>query len=271
MFDISENSANSDLFIDNSNLFANNKNNIPNDIIFKENENDIPFLLFPKNKLFEIEINLREKLESNYLKERYKNNELNKKEKKIKFVLKKENLENLEKKENNDNYFVYRKDAYYKHFKSIFSRFIIKKVNKLKNICFPYYNKNNFFPISYKYTGNTKEKDNYIFLSFKIKELLIYGKDEKNKNRQYNNKLLIIFLENNEEKSKDKKIYNELIKFLNNTVENELFTFYKNKEEMKNINKDSKCLFFDKYFKNETGISLLENNGFIRILKNKYK
>jgi hypothetical protein len=271
MFEISEISDNSEFFEDINKILSNNKAKSTNDIILKENENDIPFLLLPENKLIEIEINLKGKLETNYIKEKIKNKDLNKKDKKIKFILQKENIENLEKIENNDNYFIYRKDAYYKHFKSIFSRFIIKKVNKLKNICFPYYSKNNFFPISYKYTGNTKEKDNYIFLSFKIKELLIYGKDEKNKNRQYNNKLLIIFLENNEEKSKDKKIYNELIKFLNNTVENELFTFYKNKEEMKNINKDSKCLFFDKYFKNETGISLLENNGFIRILKNKYK
>ena len=43
---------------------------------------------------------------------------------------------------------------------------------------------------------------------------------------------------------------------MNESVENELFKFYKNKKEMKNINKDSKCLLFDKYFKNEAGIFL---------------
>ena len=37
-------------------------------------------------------------------------------------------------------------------------------------------------------------------------------------------------------------MYDELINFLNDTVENSLFNFYKNKEEMKNINKDSKFL-----------------------------
>ena len=108
-------------------------------------------------------------------------------------------------------------------------------------------------------------------MSFKIKELLIFGKDEKIKNRQYNNKTLIIFLENNEAKTKDKETYYELVKFLNESVENELFKFYKNKKEMKNINKDSKCLLFDEYFKNETGIFLLENNDFIKILKDKYQ
>jgi len=271
MFDLSEISDNSEFFGDINKILSNNKAKSTNDIILKENENDIPFLLLPENKLIEIEINLKGKLETNYIKEKIKIKDLNKKDKKIKFILQKENIENLEKIENNNNYFIYRKDAYYKHFKSIFAKYVINKVNKLKNICFPNYNKNNFFPISYKYTGNPKEKDNYIFLSFKIKELLIFGKDEKIKNRQYNNKTLIIFLENNEDKTKDKEAYYELINFLNESVENELFKFYKNKEEMKNINKDSKCLLFDKYFKNETGISLLENNGFIKILKDKYQ
>ena len=58
---------------------------------------------------------------------------------------------------------------------------------------------------------------------------------------------------------------------MNQSVEKELFKFCKNKKEMKNINKDSKCLLFDKYFKNETSISLLESNGFIKILKDKYQ
>ena len=47
--------------------------------------------------------------------------------------------------------------------------------------------------------------------------------------------------------------------------------FYRNKTEFESINKDAKCLFFDKYYKNETGISLLEIDGFIKILKIKCK
>ena len=108
--------------------------------------------------------------------------------------------------DNNNSRFIYRKDAYYKHFKSIFAKYIKDKVNKLKNICFPNYNKNNFFSITYKYTGNPKEKDNYKFLFFKIKDLLIYGKNEKIKNRQYNNSLLIKYIEDNKKISKNEKI-----------------------------------------------------------------
>ena len=141
---------------------------------------------------------------------------------------------------------MYRKDAYYKHFKAIFAKYIKNKANKLKNNCFPAYEKNNFSALSYKYTGNPKEKDNY-------------------------NELLINFIENNESKARDKIMYEELIIFLNDTVENELIKFYKNKEELKNINKDSKCLLYDQYFKKETGISLLETNGFIELLKKYYE
>ena len=268
MLEISDISVNSEKNKEN-NKFQNDFNlNFDNDSICNENENDISLLLLPKNKLFEIEINLNEKIDTNYLIKQNRNNENIENSKQLKFILKKENIKNLE---NNKNYFMYRKDAYYKHFKAIFAKYIKNKANKLKNNCFPAYDKNNFSALSYKYTGNPKEKDNFKFLSFKIKDLLVFGKNEKQKNRQYNNELIINFIENNESKAKDKIMYEELIIFLNDTVENELIKFYKNKEELKNINKDSKCLLYDQYFKKETGISLLETNGFIELLKKYYE
>ena len=268
MLEISDISVNSEKNKEN-NKFQNDFNlNFDNDSIWNENENDISLLLLPKNKLFEIEINLNEKIDTNYLIKQNRNNENIENSKQLKFILKKENIKNLE---NNKNYFMYRKDAYYKHFKAIFAKYIKNKANKLKNNCFPAYDKNNFSALSYKYTGNPKEKDNFKFLSFKMKDLLVFGKNEKQKNRQYNNELIINFIENNESKAKDKIMYEELIIFLNDTVENELIKFYKNKEELKNINKDSKCLLYDQYFKKETGISLLENNGFIELLKKYYE
>ena len=80
---------------------------------------------------------------------------------------------------------------------------------------------------------------------------------------------VIKYIEKNEEIAKDKITYIELINFLTNTVEDELIKFYRNITEFESINKDPKCLFFDKYYRNETGISLLETDGFIKILKNK--
>ena len=186
MFEFSEISEHPDKYNDNNKISNNFSMNFANDSIYSENDNDISFLLISKKKLFEIEINLNEKIESNYLIKQNRNNKNIDNNRQIKFILKKENHKNLE---NNKKYIMYRKDAYYKHFKAIFAKFIKNKANKLKHDCFPLYDKNNFSAVSYKYTGNPKEKDNFMFLSFKIKELLVYGKNEKLKNRQYNNEL----------------------------------------------------------------------------------
>ena len=250
---------------------------------FIENNNNYTFeninldISFIENKLLEKEINLKlfEKEINNYLDNDdscttnhlfYNNNHSKgngKKETQIKFISKKENLD----KNSYNNKLIYRKDAYYKHFKSIFSRYVKDKANMMKNICFPHFNKNNFFPLSYKYTGNPKEADNHKFLFFKIKDILIYGKDEKIKNRQYNNELLIRYIEKNERLTQNKEVYFDLINFLNNSVESELIMFYNNKSEYENLKNDVKCQYFDKYFLSETGISLLERNGLIRILR----
>ena len=244
-----------DSIIDNNNNFL--------EFSIYNNNNSNTFFESSENKLFEIEINEIINYNKNI---GFLNNSINdKNKKKLKFISKKE--EDIKITNDNQNNNIYRKDAYYKHFKSLFAKYIKDKANKLKNICFPHFNKNNFFSISYKYTGNPKEKDNLQFLSFSIKDLLIYGKDKKLKNRQYYNELLIKYIEEQKFNLKDKIIYTELINFLNNTVENELIIFYQENNIIKN---DMKCLFFDEYYKSETNISLIEKNGFIKILKKQY-
>ena len=133
------------------------------------------------------------------------------KETQIKFISKKEILD---KNAYNNIKLIYRKDAYYKHFKSVFAKYLKDKANKFKNICFPHFCKNNFSALSYKYTDNPKEADNLKFLIFKIKEILTYGKDDRIKNRQYNNELLIRYIEKNEASAKHKEVYKDLINFL---------------------------------------------------------
>ena len=165
----------------------------------------------------------------------------------------------------------YRKDGYYKHFKVIFGKYLKNKGNKLKNICFPEYSNNNFSTPNYKYIGNPKEKDNYNFLSYKVKDILVYGKDKNKHNRQYNNEILINYIEKNEKKSKDKIAYEKLIVFLNISLEEAFINFYNDKNQFEKINKDKICVFSDVYFKKETGISLLEKNGFLIAMKRKIK
>ena len=239
-----------------------------NDFILNNNNFDLPFIS-QENKLFEKEINDNlfntDLCNTNNI--LYYNNKSKKdsnKDTQIKFISKKEILD---KNNINNIKLIYRKDAYYKHFKSIFARYIKDKANKLKNICFPHYNKNNFSALSYKYTGNPKEADNLKFLLLNVKDIIIMGKDIKRKNRQYNNELLIRYIEANKELTKDKEAYIDLINFMNNSVEEELIIFYNDKLEYVNLVNDVKCRLFDKHFKSETGISLLDRNGFIQVLK----
>ena len=251
-------------------IFFNDFNNSPEEFGLINNDIKISFLNTQEKKLIEKEINEIDNNSINLDKIYFFGDTENKlktgKSTPFKFISRKEIPEN-----DNNNQLIYRKDAYYKHFKAIFAKYIKDKANKLKNICFPHYSKNNFFPLSYKYTGNPKEKDNSNFLSYTIKELLSYGKDEKIKNRQFNNEILIKYIENNKRIAKDKKVYMELINFLNASVEFELINFYNDEKEKENMNNDSRCLFYDKHFKKETGISLLDKFGFIQILNKQNK
>ena len=164
---------------------------------------------------------------------------------------------------------LYRKDAYFKHFKAIFVKYLKNKLNYLKDKCFPILMLNRFSTPNYRFTGNAKQIDNYNFFSWSIKEILIYNENEKNENRQYNNKLLIEYIEKNEKKAKDKKSYHELVIYLNNKLENAYIDFYGNKSEFDKLQSYKDCIFYDKYFKKETGMSLLEKNGFLKVIKNK--
>ena len=223
----------------NENNFFNHDNNNLNDIFTpQDNILDFSFLPLSEKKLFEIEISENKKFNSNNDKEHINfliKQNTKKSIKKNIFLLKgNEDVINI----NNNSNYIYRKDAYYKHFKSIFAKYLKDKVNRLKN------NKNNFSSLVYKYTGNRKKKDNYLFLSFKVKDLFTYGRNDKNKNRQYNNALLIKYIEENKKFTKNEIKYNELINFRNESMETALINFYSDKEEFEVINKDSKCLFY---------------------------
>lgn len=162
----------------------------------------------------------------------------------------------------------YRKDAYIKHFKAIFGKYLKNKLNSLKDKCFPFFSLNRFSTPNYSFIGNPKKKDNYTFLSWKIKDILVYGENKNTINRQYNNKLIIQFIENNHNKSYDKISYNQLVHFLNNKLEIAFYDFYNDKAEFDKLRNDVECIFDDKYFQEETGVSLLEKFGFLKVMLN---
>jgi hypothetical protein len=166
---------------------------------------------------------------------------------------------------------IYRKDYYFKHFKAIFGKYIKNKLNNLKNRCFPNFVLNNFSTPDYYFIGNPKQEDNYKFLSWTIKDILIFRENKNKYNRQFNNKMLILYIEKNGNKSKDKDAYNELINYINCKVEDAFLDFYENKSEFEKICSDKDCIFFDEFFKRETGFSLLEKNGFLKVIKSNRK
>ena len=166
---------------------------------------------------------------------------------------------------------IYRKDYYYKHFKAIFGKYVKNKINDLKNKCFPNLIFNNFSTPSYYFIGNPKEIDNFKFLSWSIKDIMIYKENVKKINRQHNNRLLIDYINKSGEKTKDKKAYTELIDYINNKLENVFLDFYENQNEFDKICKDENCIFFDNFFKKETGYSLLEKYGFLKVIQKNYQ
>ena len=61
---------------------------------------------------------------------------------------------------------------------------------------------------------------------------MIKDKNKATFNRQYNNELLINFIEENEDKAIDMSAYKELVQFLNEKLENAII-FWKNMDLLK--------------------------------------
>lgn len=169
----------------------------------------------------------------------------------------------------------YRLDYYIKHFKVKFSHWMTDYSNKLIN-------ESKFkkkigklsLPDSKIFTGNPKIKDNKAFLDFKLKEIFIIEKKNKthiknDKEESYHiqekNKKKIENIENEKFIKENKTKYEELINFLNMTLEEAYEMFYSEKKYSEIFIEDDMTKFYDKYFLYEKGFSLTEKNGFIRL------
>ena len=75
-------------------------------------------------------------------------------------------------------------------------------------------------------------------------------------------------MEENESRAEDKNEYGKMKKFLNITLEEAIIQFYDKEKEFDKIKSNSKAIYFDRYYKIETGISLLEKYGFLEAIKN---
>ena len=196
----------------NQDYFINNI--VHNDIFPIENLLTIKnFLENNKEKIEKTIIEYNSKEKEKNIEYKFENNEYNfssSNETKINFLSHTSNIfsDNISKTYNKDKKNKREKEKNNKGNKQKESNQIIKFFGyKIKNKCFPDFIFNNFSTPNYSFIGNAKELDNLMFLSWTIKDILVYKQNIKKANRQYNNKLLIEFIENNEKKSKDNNAY----------------------------------------------------------------
>ena len=174
------------------------------------------------------------------------------------------------KRNNSEPLCIYRQDYFIKQFKvqySIWLRNILNSklilfLNKInsskKNI--------KFYPLnSLTFTANPKYKDNKIFLAMKIKEILIVGINGNRSSNQKKNKENIELIEKMGEQYNNSN--DDLIEFLNMTMEQSMYIFYQS-EQFSKFKNSTQAKINDNKFYNEKKFSLLENNGFIYLIKN---
>jgi hypothetical protein len=157
-----------------------------------------------------------------------------------------------------------------KYFKTNFSSFLKNYANRL--IQKSYLPKNLkqkiSSPNSLSFTSNVNDSDNLAFLSFSVQKIFCYYKESnrcqnslqiKNQKKIEN---IMNYIENCENDSKYEKIYC----FFKMSLEDAYELFYES-EEFKRYAETSKAIEQDKEFKAQKRISLLEKNGFIKMIK----
>lgn len=163
-----------------------------------------------------------------------------------------------------------RIDYALKYFKTSFSGFLKEHSNRIiQKSALPanLKKKKIFSPNHQSYTGNPKESDDYKFLSFTVQEILSYYKDENCKNSlQKKNKETIEEILNFIDESKDESKYEEVRAFFKMSLEDAYELFYQD-ESFKKYANDEKAIYLDQEFRAQNGFSLLENNGFIKVVK----
>ena len=171
---------------------------------------------------------------------------------------------------NSETNSIYRQDYYIKQFKVQYSIWL-RNILNLKLMSFLDKIKSGkknikFYPLnSLTFTANPKYNDNKIFLSMKIKEILIVGINGNRSSNQKKNKENIELVEKMGEQYNNTN--DDLIDFLNMTMEESIYMFY-NSEQFLKFKNSTQAKINDNKFFSEKKFSLLENNGFIYLIKN---
>ena len=156
-----------------------------------------------------------------------------------------------------------------KYFKAKFCKFLKNLGNSIiqkSGLPARFKNYKLFLPNHISFTGNSKEKDNYYFLSFNVQQIFCYYKNDKCKNSlQKKNKTyignILTFIEQEENEK-----YEEIKSFFSMSLE-KAYELYYESEDFKKYAADPKAIELDKEFKAQKRDSLLEKYGFIKMCK----
>lgn len=163
----------------------------------------------------------------------------------------------------------YRTDYYKKAFKVNCFKYLTKTLNEFINkFCKELSRKKFHKPNHQSFTSNVKEEDNLSFLNMELKEAFTYYIKEDRKiqgiKKQKANEKLIkeifnlqILSSPNLKKLKD---------FLDMKVEKCIKLYYQS-DSFKDFSKVEKIQYYDSKFREEKGFSMLEENGFINLIK----
>lgn len=237
---------------DNPNFFFQPPLDLPNQ---NQNLNDMSLFNFSEefDKIYFPNLSSSENLSSSFFK---KQEEIN-----IENESHKNKFEIISKNNNKNKYF--RVDSAKKHFKVAVSQFFTEQINFLikKSKLPKKLKKKIHLPHFKKFTSNPKEFDNFQFLSFDLKQILTFGKTDEN--LQGNNYKKILEISEYKKHPEKKK---EIIDFLSLKYEEIIKLFYKSKKFQK-FKENEMTKFFADGIKKEKNISLLEDDGLIKLFK----
>ena len=179
-------------------------------------------------------------------------------------MIKKKNLFEQNKK-------IFRNDYYIKKFKvECFSNYATNKLNALLKSCeFP--KRLNltkiYMPNNKAFTSIANLKKNKLFLPRSIRDIF----SMQNGEGQYQEKNALNFrrISNSRNEAGNIEAYENLEEYLNMTIENAIIDYY-NSEEFEKFKANEEIIEYDRAFYQEKKFSILEDFGFLRLIKGNY-
>ena len=278
--------SNTDLFIekdnpididDNSLNIGQNFNNFEEQIeqkfhqnfLIKEDEKNL--LLLRKKRINELNLEENSELIEEKIKiisepikiENKKTKESTGETNKIKIIKKKKLFESNQK--------IFRNDYYIKKFKvECFSNYVTDKLNYWLKLCdFPkkLHLTKIYMPNNKAFTSNSNLKKNKAFLPIPIKDIFsMQNKEGQNQEKNALNFSRIFKLRN---KAGNLQAYDNLVEYLNKTMEEAIKDYYTS-DEFKNFITNEEIIEYDKAFYKEKKFSILQDYGFLRLIKGQY-